>query len=457
MKLTSLNQEQLTKVNDVRNYWLDYIFSCKNSIDRAKANVQIEWLYKFCKLNKPIIIYIDSPMGAQLAANYLKVLMGPDQVGAQVGAQVWDQVGAQVWDQVRAQVRDQDGAQVRAQVRDQVWAQVWDQVRAQVCDQVGAQVGAQVWDQVGAQVWDQVRAQVCDQVGAQVGAQVRDQVWAQVWDQVGAQVWDQVRAQVRDQVGAQVRAQVRDQVWAQVWDQVGAQGLKFESFSSYGSINDYNWVSFFDFFTQIGVINHKDFNEFRSLLQCGIYDTIQLKGFCIVSDLPSKISRSPQNRLHCEDGPAIQFKDGYSQYYWNGVSVPAFWISDKSLITKDVIKKETNAERRRCLREILGATKYFSLLGGVVEIDRDTDDQGNEMVLYRSKTKDDIISKHIQYLQVVCPSTKREYILYPPNQSSTNVWDAKASTFQNQKIQIRHGDVGLLNLKKEYAKPLLES
>jgi hypothetical protein len=91
------------------------------------------------------------------------------QVGAQVGAQVWDQVRAQVW--------------------AQVWDQVWAQVRAQVWDQVGAQVGAQVWAQVraqvGAQVWAQVRAQVWDQVWAQV----RAQVWDQVWDQVGAQVW----------------------------------------------------------------------------------------------------------------------------------------------------------------------------------------------------------------------------------------------------------------------------
>ena len=205
------------------------------------------------------------------------------------------------------------------------------------------------------------------------------------------------------------------------------------------------------------MIHHKDFNEFKSLIQCGIYDTIQLRGFCIVSELPSKINRNARNRLHCEDGPAIQFRDGYSQYYWNGISVPALWITDKPSITGEVIKKESNAERRRVLREILGPSRYFELLGGVVEIDRDTDDQGNEMVLYRSKTKDDIIDNHIQYLSVICPSTKREYILYPPNQESTNVWQAKASTFQNEQIQVRHGDVGLLNLNKTYQKPILES
>jgi hypothetical protein len=304
---------------------------------------------------------------------------------------------------------------------------------------------AQVWDQVGDQVWDQVRAQVWDQVWDQVRAQVRDQVVAQVWDQVGDQVWDQVRAQVWDQVWDQVRAQVRD------------QELEVFSFGNYVSIWDYGWVSFYDFFTQIGVINHDGFNQFKKVIQSGIYDTIQLKGFCIVSELPVAIHRNSRQRLHCEDGPAIRFKDGYSQFYWNGVSVPSFWIMEKEKITKEVIMKESNAEKRRCLREIIGATKYFELLGGVVEIDKDTDDQGNEMVLYRTKIKDEIINKHIQFLSVICPSTKREYILYPPNQQSKNVWEAKASTFQNEKIMYRHGDVGILDIKKEYERPVLES
>jgi hypothetical protein len=33
----------------------------------------------------------------------------------------------------------------------------------------------------------------------------------------------------------------------------------------------------------------------------------------------------------------------------------------------------------------------------------------------------------VQVLECVCPSTERVYNLYPPNQSSRNVWDAKAS------------------------------
>ena len=39
-------------MKEVKQYWLDYIFSCKNSINKEQAKVQIEWLYKFCGLEE---------------------------------------------------------------------------------------------------------------------------------------------------------------------------------------------------------------------------------------------------------------------------------------------------------------------------------------------------------------------------------------------------------------------
>lgn len=71
-KIEKLTDEQEEKMNSVKQYWLDYIFSCKNSTDRTKAKIQIEWLYKFCKLDSPVVIFVDSPMSCQFAVQYLK-------------------------------------------------------------------------------------------------------------------------------------------------------------------------------------------------------------------------------------------------------------------------------------------------------------------------------------------------------------------------------------------------
>jgi hypothetical protein len=373
--LEKLTQKQEQKMIEVKNYWLDYIFSCKNLINKEQAKISIDWLYKFCGLKKPIIIFLESPLSCQYAITYLNEMIKSIPLNEKK----------------------------MAQVRDQVWAQVGVQVRAQV----GDQVGDQVWDQVGDQVW----------------AQVRDQVRAQVGDQVGDQVWDQV-------------------------------GDQYKSFSAYGNITDYSWISFFDFFHEIGILKHKDFIEFKRILSSGFYDMIQLNGFCIVSNLPDSIKRDDQNRLHSESSSAISFRDGYELCFWHGVSIPKEWIMNKKSISKNTILSENNAEKRRCIQEIIGSRKYAELLN-VEVIDSDIDDKGFPIKLFRTKEKDNILNEFIYFLNVICPSTEREYYLCVPE--FKNVWEAKAWTFKNQKIESRHGDIGLLNLKQEFSKPIYES
>jgi Domain of unknown function (DUF6745) len=387
-KLETLSPEQEQKILEVRDFWMNYIFSCKNQINKEAAKIGIDWLYKLTGRNEPIIIHVDSPMGCQYAVHYLKAYMKVLSEKHLVPAQVGDQVGDQVWAQVGAQVGDQVGAQVGDQVGDQVWAQVRDQV--------GDQVGAQVGDQVGDQVWAQVRAQVWAQVWDQVRAQVRDQVWAQVWDQVRAQVWDQVRAQVRDQVGD--------------------QKMNFEYFCSYGSIRDFGWVSFYDFFTQIGVIDHSAFNQFKQVLLSGVYDMIQLNGFCIVSNLPEKIVKNSDGRLHNPTGPAIVFADGYSQYYINGRNLPS-WIWEKAAageITREMFLQESNSEIKGGIYEVMGQRKMMDLLGAE-EIDTRTivHRNGEQETVTLLKTTDrfpEIDNQPFAWVKMVCPSTGSQYL-----------------------------------------------
>jgi len=88
-------------------------------------------------------------------------------------------------------------------------------------------------------------------------------------------------------------------------------------------------------------------------------------------------------------------------------------------------------------------------------IDSDFDNKQLKMILYKTKEKDNIIDDYLYFLSVICPSTGRNYYLCVPG--CKNVWEAKAWTFKNEKIEIRHGDVGLLNLKKEFKVPIYES
>ena len=434
--LKKLTPEQVLLAIQVRDEWLNHVFKSDIPLDKELAIEGVKWLYSLAKMPTPYVVVLDSPRSCQIAANILK-----KETLFQVEEQVWNQVGAQAATQIRAQVRAQVADQVWDQVRGQVWNQVWNQVREQVADQVGEQVWNQVEDQVADQVWEQVRGQVWNQVRGQVWDQVRGQVWNQVWNQVGDQVadqvadqvWKQVRGQVWNevgaQVGAQIRAQVRDQVGAQVWeqvrgqvadqvaDQVWKQKLEYFTPAAENLLTDSGWVPFYDYFKRISIVEHKLFDKYMEYLKNGVFYTIFLGGAAFLCGRPEYIKRDEQNRLHCEDGPAIRWKDGYCNYFWHGVSVPEKLIERPDEITKEDLINETNAEVRRGMMEKLGE-RFYSLLD-VFEVARETMGQGEfarEAVLYRSNEPDPVAGEYIQYVQVTCHSTGRQFTLcVPPN------------------------------------------
>ena len=145
--------------------------------------------------------------------------------------------------------------------------------------------------------------------------------------------------------------------------------------------------------------------------------------------MPDKMKRDAQGRIHNSEGSAIHFRDGYELFFWHGTSVPDWWIMNPEKISEKDITGETNAEKRRVLREILGAEKYYAVLGGVKVIHESIDHQGNNMRLLETIKPDEIIKKKVVVLECICPSTGRMYNIYPPDQKSKTVWEAKSSTF----------------------------
>jgi len=384
-KLEKLTPEQELKMKEVKQHWLDYIFSCKKSLDREKAKISIDWLYKFCGLGTPIIIYVNSPMDCQYATIYVK------ELAKHIGKNP-SQVGSQVWSQVESQVR------------------------------------SQVWSQVGSQVESQVRSQVWSQVGSQVWSQVESQVRSQVWSQVGSQVGSQVESQVR----------------SQVWSQVESQGLNFESFCSYGSVSDLGWVSFYDFFTQIGVLNNKDFNDFKQLLSCGIYDMVQLNGFCIVSDMPKTILRNEANELHSIASPAIEWI-GYHQHYVKGRFVPEhhfYSILNKTFDMNDFINEKNEEYKSSCIammQEKHGDDYLIDFFReNLKEVDSFVDKKDEQFLEGTTRGmnvgvytlfKGQINGEEIAYIRCYCPSTDRMFFL-GVNEQCDNAKDAIASLYR---------------------------
>ena len=167
----------------------------------------------------------------------------------------------------------------------------------------------------------------------------------------------QVGAQVRDQVWAQVSAQVGAQVGVQVGVQVGAQAS--------GS-HDAAWLSFYDFCLR--EFNLEYVRPLEGLIElamhCGWW--APYKNAVILQDRHSILRRDSQHRLHCEDGLACGYPDGWGVYAWHGVRVPEQVIMRPETITVEQIRSESNVEMRRVMIERYSLDRYIDDSGAKI-------------------------------------------------------------------------------------------
>jgi hypothetical protein len=106
---------------------------------------------------------------------------------------------------------------------------------------------------------------------------------------------------------------------------------------------------------------------------------------CVVSERPAAVHTevwgdAGEVRLHCADGPALCYADGWDLYVWHGAQVPSWVVTDPSV---ERIARETNVEVRRCAIEHLGWSAYIDRAGlRLVASAPDPGNPGSELRLY---------------------------------------------------------------------------
>jgi len=196
---------------------------------------------------------------------------------------------------------------------------------------------------------------------------------------------------------------------------------EFYQFSSYGNIGDYGWVAFYDFFDRIGVEVTENYKKFRSLINSGIYDMLQFEHVCIVSMMPVKVSVNEDGRLHNASSFAIEWSDGYGQYYINGRNMPEKIFQG---FTKMDFINETNEDIKAGMYEIIESKGEGSMLEflGAVMVDEKSFVHANgyieTMQLYKTteffNEEEDLTGRSpapLAWLKMSCPSTNQVYLI----------------------------------------------
>ena len=235
------------------------------------------------------------------------------------------------------------------------------------------------------------------------GAQVRAQVWAQVWDQV------------RDQVGDQVWDQVWAQVWAQVRDQVGDQVYR----AAYGA-QDMGWVAWFRAMQAIGVNLPKSADTIAAVSE-NVGWWWPFENAVIVTERPCVIKFDGEKRLHCETGPAVEYRDGFGVYAWRGIRIPPEWIKDGPPDAISCLRVE-NIEQRRIACEMRGWHNILPKLPNAKLIDKHSNPQVGE--LWQGDLPD---HGKERFLQVKCGTGRRFAI--PVGMEFSTAREANAATY----------------------------
>lgn len=178
-----------------------------------------------------------------------------------------------------------------------------------------------------------------------------------------------------------------------------------ETIDYLGNGYDSGWTAFYDYFERIGVEYDEEFNFTvwkNFILKSGVFATVLCENVAFVCIRPNKVSTNINGDLHCVDGPAIAWRDGYREYALNGV-----WVDEHIVMTPaekldpQLVLKEKNAEVRREMVRKIGVERLILKLGAKV-IDRQGDYELLDLNLGENNYR--------PYLKMLNPSIKTWHV-----------------------------------------------
>jgi len=129
---------------------------------------------------------------------------------------------------------------------------------------------------------------------------------------------------------------------------------------------------------------------------------IQLDGLCIVCNIPSKIVKDQNYRLHNENGTAVEWRDGYKVHALHGICLEETLynkIVNKQFNLQEILSLENIEHRMLALKydpEKITITPQASLINS---------NKGTDLFLVK-----EIFTQDAYFIKYKDPSTDRVYI-----------------------------------------------
>jgi len=222
-------------------------------------------------------------------------------------------------------------------------------------------------------------------------------------------------SQLDSQLWGQLVSQLRGQLWRQLWSQLDSQ-LKIRGIYAGNNLwgaHDLYWIAFYRFCQRIGV-NYGDAAKTLDTMeaissQCEWWWPFE--GVVIASEKPVSVKWDDEQRLHCENGPAVEYADSYALHSWHGQSIPGDWVTGNPPKASEALHWQ-NMDQRAAACEILGWDKIVDerVASGAGRIIEDSGDR----VWGRLVELDLPDSPGERFLDAMCGTGRRFALPVPP-------------------------------------------
>ena len=223
--------------------------------------------------------------------------------------------------------------------------------------------------------------------------------------------------------------------------------------STYIGWSNFGWVSFYDYFTQIKVLDNEDFNNYQQLIESNVYEVFEFEYAVFAVKPPVSIVYNENDLPHNTEGPSVVFEDGEMFYHVNGVSVTEELFKslyDRKYTFEEFIK-EPNEEIKSVVIAYIQSRDgdtgvYYFIKDYLKEVDTYVDKKSEEFLVGTTNGmnigvytlfKGEINNYNIAYVRCYCPSTDRMFFL-GVHPSNNNAKDAIASLYRVPKALVNN-------------------
>ena len=420
--------DQEALLTEIRARYLSYGLSTEPA-DRPRAEAAMARAYRRIGRDPVPVIWVDSPLTASILIHVLEEASSGSSLGESLRGSL------------RRSLREPLRYSLGDSLRESLGQSLRGSLRRSLLEPLRESLGQSLWGSLldsllespDESLGDSLRESLLESLRKSLRYSLRESLWGSLREPF-RESWESLLEPLRLSLWGSLRKSLED---SHIYPQCTA----------WTGSTDLYWVACYQFGVASGVQYDAEAADGLDIMDeigqsCGWW--YPRDGVCIACERPEVLCTEPHGedgrlRLHCGDGPAVRFRDGWSIYAWHGVrldgEIGLRIIEDPDSLTRDELMGFTNVEVRRALVQRIGSDRYAEMLD-LDEVHRERwghpeipEEDWDEATLLRTRQVDPVTGQHIQFVRVSCPTTGRVYHLCVP-ESVRTAREAVAWTFR---------------------------